>query len=168
MKSSFFKTITIFGILAIGFISCGDLISYSETPAIKYLDHIAKDSIDEDLGNRIKYVELKFSIVDGDGDFGLTDADTLEPFDSLYYNNFYSTLYGYSKGDFDSVAIANPNYRIKYVEIEDQKAYKADIYIEFEYFDGFMEYDTIKYDFYVVDKALNHSNTATTPDIVFE
>ncbi|MCF8372625.1 MAG: hypothetical protein K9H64_13430 [Bacteroidales bacterium] len=167
MKFNFAKIIFVVVLFLMGFYSCGELISYSETPAIEYRDHIAKDSINL-LGNVNRYVELKFSIIDGDGDFGLSVADTMPPFDSLYYFNFFTTLYGFSHGKFDSVAIENPNFRIKDVPIEEHKTYKADIYVEFDYPKSFLKFDTIKYDFYVVDKALHHSNTVTTPNIIFE
>ena len=151
-----------------GIYSCGDLDKYSEIPAIKYLDHIAKDSLDG-LGNASRYVELKFSVLDGDGDFGLNEEDTIAPYDSLYYFNFFSQIYGANQGSFEPIDMANPNFRIKYIDIEDTKAYKADIYIEFYYQPiSILPQDTIRYDFYVVDRALNHSNTVTTPDIVFE
>lgn len=166
MKFSFAKILFALAIAATGFYSCGELISYSETPIIEYRSHIAKDSINL-LGNLNRYVELKFSIIDGDGDFGLLGSDTIEPYVGMYYYNFFTTLYGFSKGKFDTVAIENPNFRIKQIPIEENKTYKADIYVEFDYPKSFLKSDTIKYDFFVVDRALNHSNTASTPNITF-
>ncbi|MEA3445237.1 MAG: hypothetical protein U9R19_10995 [Bacteroidota bacterium] len=147
--------------------SCSEITEYSEIPEIKYLDHIALDSVDI-LDNPIRFVDLRFSIIDGDGDFGLKESDTLPPFDTIYNNNFFSVLYGYKNGGFELVeGIVNPDSRIKFIAIENHKAYKADIYIEFEYSKNLVNYDTLKYDFYVVDRALNHSNTVTSPNIIF-
>ena len=148
-------------------VSCHEITQYSEIPAITYKSHIARDSFDI-LGNSTKFVELTFSIIDGDGDFGLADDDTLPPFDTIYNFNFFPTLFAKNDTGFLEVSIAYPNFRIPFVQVENHKAYKADIIIEMEYITSFLETDTIKYDFYVVDKALNESNVVTTPEIIFE
>lgn len=166
MKFSFAKILFVVAIFLTGFYSCGELTTYSETPAIEYRSHIAKDSIL--FGNPVRFVELKFSIIDGDGDFGLLASDTADPYVGIYYFNFFTTLYGFSKGKFDTIKIENPNFRIKEVPIEENKTYKADIYVKLDYPQSFLKSDTIKYDFYVVDKALNQSNTVTTPNIIIE
>ncbi len=148
-------------------LSCSELTKYSEIPAIEYSSHIAADTVDA-LNNPVRFVELKFSIIDGDGDFGLKDSDTLPPYDTIFNNNFFTSLYGLNNGNSEIVEnILNPNSRIKYIEIEGQTTYKADIYIEFSYSKSLVNYDTIKYEFFVVDRALNQSNTVTTPNIVF-
>jgi len=149
------------------FISCHEITQYSEIPEIKYKSHIARDSFDL-LGNSTRFVELTFSIIDGDGDFGLADDDTLPPYDTIYNFNFFPTLYEKTDSGFNKVEIAYPNFRIPFVEIDNHKAYKADIKVKMEYIYSFISSDTIKYDFYVVDKALNQSNVVTTPDIIFE
>ncbi len=162
------KIYLIIGILNVFLIlSCSDITKYSEIPQIQYLNHVAYDTVDI-LSNPIRFVELQFSIIDGDGDFGLKDSDTLHPYDTIYDKNFFSTIYGLSNNNYIEIDdIFYPDSRIKYVEVENHKAYKADIYIEFEYPKSMVEFDTIKYDFYVVDRALNHSNLETTPDIIF-
>ena len=147
--------------------SCQEITKYSEIPAIIYKSHIANDSTDI-LGNKIKYVELTFSIIDGDGDFGLADYDTLPPFDTIYNYNFFSTLFAKTSEGYEEIEILLSSYRIPYIEVENGKAYKADIQIEFEYFHSLMPADTIKYEFYVVDKALNESNIEISPDIAFD
>lgn len=147
--------------------SCHEITQYSEIPAIEYKSHIARDSVDI-LGNSTRYIELSFSIIDGDGDFGLADEDTLPPFDTIYNFNFFPTLFTKNDTGFVEVNIAYPNFRIPFVQVENHKAYKADIIIEMEYISAFLQSDTIKYDFFVVDKALNESNTITTPEIIFE
>jgi len=149
------------------FVSCHEITQYSEIPAIVYKSHVARDSFDL-LGNSTKYVELTFSIIDGDGDFGLADEDTLPPYDTIYNFNFFPSLFAKTDTGFVKVDIAYPNFRIPFVEVENHKAYKADIIIEMEYISALLMSDTIKYDFYVVDKALNESNIATTPEIIFE
>jgi hypothetical protein len=167
MKISLAKILVLLGGFTLAFYSCGELTSYSETPSIEYSSHIAKDSVNL-LGNLNRYVELKFSIIDGDGDFGLLESDTIEPFVGEYYYNFFTTLFQFSQGGFDTVDIENPNFRIKQVPIEEGKTFKADIFVEFDYPKSFLKSDTIRYDFYVVDRALNQSNVVTTPNIIFE
>ncbi len=165
VKIEFFVLSVILGLFV--FNSCHEIIQYSEIPEIKYKSHIAKDTFDL-LDNPTRFVELTFSIIDGDGDFGLADEDTLPPYDTIYNFNFFPTLYEKTDSGFYKVDIAYPNFRIPFVEIDNHKAYKADIKIKMEYIYSLLPHDTIKYDFYVVDKALNKSNISTTPEIVFE
>ena len=162
----FIKILIISLILAFS-ISCREITKYSEIPAIKYKSHVSGDTTDI-LGNHIKFVNLTFSIIDGDGDFGLAATDTLPPFDTIYNYNFFSTLYEKTIDGYEEIEILLGNYRIQYLAVEGGKAYKADIKIEFEYFHSLMTADTIKYEFFVIDKALNESNIVESPDIYFE
>jgi len=160
------KTLALIFILIIGY-SCHEITKYSEIPEIHYKSHISKDSVDI-LGNQIKYIELTFSVLDGDADFGLAVGDTLPPFDTIYNNNFFSTLFAKENGVFEEVDILLSSYRIPYLEVVGGKAYKADVKVEFEYFYSLLPSDTIKYEFHVYDKALNQSNIEETPEIIFD
>ena len=146
--------------------SCQEITKYSEIPFISYESHISGDSTDI-LGNKVKFVTLTFSVIDGDADFGLMDSDTMPPYDTIYNYNFFSTLFAKTGGEYQEMEILLGNYRIPFLEGESGKAYKADIDIKFEYFYALMPADTIKYEFYVVDKALNQSNIVQTPEIIF-
>ncbi len=157
--------LSILGLVVSSF-SCKEIVKYSEEPQINFKSFYATDSVDI-LGNEIKFVKLTFSIIDGDGDFGLTESDTLPPYDSLFRHNFFSTLYGKVNDSYEEVDILLGSYRIPWAEVIDGKAYKADVDIDFEYFTNLLPYDTLKYEFYVVDKALHESNIEDSPDIIF-
>ncbi|MBA7579337.1 hypothetical protein ES708_21207 [subsurface metagenome] len=58
------------------------------------------------------------------------------------------------------------NYRIPYIESEGQnKTLKGEIQVDFFYL--IIKYDTIKYKFYIVDRALHKSNDQETDTIFF-
>lgn len=158
-----FITLLIISIL-LSFYACDETIEYSPIPAISYKSCTVKDSVDI-LGNSKIYVKLLFSIIDGDGDMGLSEKDTTAPYVDEYQYNFFSTVFYYQEGGYDSTGIPDYNYRIPYIEIENHRAYKAEVTVEFEYFENQLQGDSIAYQFFVVDRALNHSDTLLTPGI---
>ena len=146
-------------------LSCRKIESLPEIPSISFKSFILIDTIDA-LGNEGKIGELTFDFEDGDGDIGLTQPDSLSA-DSANFNLFF-TLFGKIDGEFIEVSendLETPlNYRIPYIEKEGQnKALKGEIQIDFIYL--LFEHDTIKYSFFIVDRALHKSNVETTPEI---
>ena len=146
-------------------LSCKKIESLPEIPSISFKSFILIDTIDA-LGNEGKIGELTFDFEDGDGDIGLTQPDSLSV-DSTNFNLFF-TLFGKIDGEFIEVSendLETPlNYRIPYIEKEGQnKALKGEIQVDFIYL--LFEYDTIKYSFFIVDRALHKSNVETTPEI---
>ena len=146
-------------------LSCRKIESLPEIPSISFKSFILIDTIDA-LGNEGKIGELTFDFEDGDGDIGLTQPDSLSA-DSTNFNLFF-TLFGKIDGEFIEVSendLETPlNYRIPYIEKEGQnKALKGEIQIDFIYL--LFEHDTIKYSFFIVDRALHKSNVETTPEI---
>ena len=146
-------------------LSCKKIESLPEIPSISFKSFILIDTIDA-LGNEGKIGELIFDFEDGDGDIGLTQPDSLSA-DSTNFNMFF-TLFGKTGGEFIEVSendLETPlNYRIPYIEKEGQnKALKGEIQIDFIYL--LFEHDTIKYSFFIVDRALHKSNVETTPEI---
>ena len=146
-------------------LSCKKIEYLPEIPSISFKSFILIDTIDA-LGNEGKIGELTFDFEDGDGDIGLTQPDSLSA-DSTNFNLFF-TLFGKIDGEFIEVSendLETPlNYRIPYIEKEGQnKALKGEIQIDFIYL--LFEHDTIKYSFFIVDRALHKSNVETTPEI---
>lgn len=143
---------------------------YPPEPTVEFKN--AEVSYAEDkLGNLIKKVELQFYLIDGDGNIGLSQTDTVFPFtgDSSY--NFFPTLYVYDSNEFvidTSIKVAN--YKIPSVgDLGQDNTLKADIFVDFEYttaLNGF-PYDSIMYSFYVLDRSFNKSNVEWTDTIVF-
>lgn len=165
MMKAFVKILIIPTIVLLNGLSCQKIESLPEIPSISFKSFILKDTTDA-LGNEGKIGELTFDFEDGDGDIGLTQPDSLSA-DSTNFNLFF-TMFDKIDGEFIEVPEndleAPLNYRIPYIEKEGQnKALKGEIQVDFIYL--LFEYDTFKYTFFIVDRALHKSNVETTPEI---
>ena len=151
-------------LIGITIFSCKKIEEFSEIPEITFKDFILVDTLDK-IGNKIKHGELIFDFIDGDGDIGIEVPDSINNSDT---SNLFFTLYKKIDGDFVEVDTETPiEYRIPFMEPKGQnKTLKGEIKIEFEYYLNF-EYDTIKYEFYLVDRAKHKSNIESTPEISF-
>jgi hypothetical protein len=136
----------------------------SPEPHVEFTNFTVFDTTDI-LGNRSKGGRLRFHFEDGDGDVGL-EAPVSGQIDST---NLFITL----NRKVDGVMVpAEPNdpltpskYRIPYMEkLGRDKILKGTISITFLYL-FYSPSDTISYDFYLKDRALNTSNVATTTEI---
>lgn len=111
---------------------------------------------------------LKFT--DGDGDIGLDQGDTLPPHDpsSIYYYNFFTRYYEKQNGEFVEVELGTPNYfRIPVLTpVGQNKSLEGEIEVELYINNPFSDYDTIKFDAWIVDQALHESNTVETGEII--
>ena len=153
---------------------CQKVENYPDEPQIEFLEAVVKDSLDI-LDNKIKHVTLKFRVIDGDGDIGLNENDTLGPFSrdsSFYYNLFIEE---YEKVGIDFIKVTDNkfprNYRIPDLTPEGQnKTLIANIKVEIEY--GYsdlqpLRFTEFKYYFKLVDRSFNFSNTDTSSFITF-
>ncbi len=154
--------------------SCKKIQTYPDIPEVHFKSYTAENSVDV-LGNKVKLVELVFTFVDGDGDIGLKQGDTVPPYVGKYRNNYFSTLYVKENGKYKKIEnISVSNYTIPYIEPQGQnKTLKADVKVKYEYSmsqenDTLFNYDTIMYKYYIVDRALNQSNIDSTSDIFFK
>ena len=110
---------------------------------------LIKDTLEPKLGNPAHLIWLKISFTDGDGDIGLAEGDTLP---QPYYDN--------------NLFINNIGYRIPDITPKGQnKTLKGEIDVEIWIIPASL-YDTIVYEIYLVDRALNLSNIVTSPAIV--
>jgi hypothetical protein len=145
--------------------SCTEKRDYPMIPEIEYDSFVLFEKVNS-YGDTVLAGELKFTLTDGDGDVGLRTYDTLPPDDTskvylIFFektNNSYTEIYSE-----DTL-----NYRIPYLTpVGNNKNLKAEIIIDFDYFLEPQYYDTVKYDFYIVDRAFNKSNIESTPDFIF-
>jgi len=147
--------------------SCQKIEQLSNIPNIEFTSFTVFDTIDI-LGNHNKAGRLKFYFEDGDGDIGLDEP--------TYYNpdttNLFLTLFRKTDGVMVPSEIINDpllpysSYRIPYMErLGQNMILKGTISVIFLYYE-FSPNDTIKYDFYIKDRALNESNTESTSEIV--
>lgn len=139
--------------------SCKKIQSMAPEPFVEFTNFSVFDTLDI-LGNHSKGGRLRFHFEDGDGDVGL-DAPINGQIDST---NLFLTLYKKVNGEM--IPDAKPAaYRIPYMErLGRDKILKGTISITFIY--TFLPADTISYDFYLKDRALNSSNVASTKEIV--
>lgn len=153
---------------------CKKIENYPDEPQIEFLEVLVRDSLDV-LENKIKHVTLKFRVIDGDGDVGLYESDTLGPFnrDSAFYYNLFIKEYEKIGEEFVEVTDNQfpRNYRIPYLTPEGQnKTLIANVSVEIEY--GYsdsnpLRFTEFKYYFKIVDRSFNFSNTDTSSLIVF-
>jgi hypothetical protein len=137
-------------------ISCLKKQTASPIPVISFKDFQAN----KDTAN------LYINFIDGDGDIGLTQSDTVAPNNYNCYISYIEKQRGvWVKRDLPSEF----NYRIPNVNTSSKKKnIQGEIKIALKpfYYDIFSSYDTIKYEIYIVDKALNKSNVISTPEII--
>ena len=145
--------------------SCHKVEQLSAVPHIEYTSFTIFDTTDI-LGNTSKGGRLKFHFEDGDGDLGL-DAPSASQTDST---DLFFTLYRKVGGIMvqapDNDPLKPSAYRIPYLEkLGQNKILKGTISVTFLYL-FYYPADTIRYDFYIEDRALNVSNVASTNEIV--
>ncbi len=165
IKHSKVSLFVLFLLLA-GFTSCLKRNDFPDEPQIEFKDFIkyqntqGKDSIG--------ILFLKFT--DGDGDIGLDQQDTFPPFDvnSVYYYNFYVKYFERQNGTFTEVVLPLPNNsRIPNITPEGQnKTLEGEIELKLFINNPFSNFDTIKFEAFIYDRALHQSNTIETPDIM--
>ena len=139
--------------------SCSDLETYSETPEVEFQKIFLADTID-DLDNKIKLQEITLQVTDGDGNLGLNRGEA----DSL--NNLFITMYKKERGQYVLAIDTIFKYRIPYKQPIGQNKYlRAEVIVSHTTPQIKIDYDTVRYEIYVQDRADNLSNTITTCDI---
>jgi len=165
-------------ILMTASVSCRKVEKFPDEPSIEYMNFTRIYNPDLDLYDR---GVLQFSFEDGDGDIGLNSGDTFSPFNSTspYYYNLIITYFEMQNGELTEVPILwfNPqteqydtlslSSRIPNLTPEGvNKAISGEIFDTLFIYNFNSNYDTIKFDAYIIDRALNKSNTISTPVFV--
>jgi len=167
------RFIAIVGILFIIAWSCKKPVEYSTIPAISY-QSFTKTVTTDLLGNKILRGQLSFYLIDGDGDIGLLESDTIYPYNpgSTYNYNLYLFFYKIENGNPVADTAFDLSYRTPYIEPQGQnKTRKCTILIDIDYeYDNsnHLAFDSIMYKFYMYDRSLNKSNQESTGTIVLE
>lgn len=146
--------------------SCGKIEVLPPVPSVEFTSFEVFDTTDI-LGNDSKGGRLKFYFEDGDGDLGLKPPALSSDIDT---NNLFFSLYRKTGGTIipapDNDPLKPSAYRIPYMERTGQnKILRGTVSVTFLYL-FYTESDTIKYDFYVEDRAGNVSNLESTSLIV--
>ena len=145
--------------------SCKKIEKLPAVPHIEFTSFTIFDTTDI-LGNISKGGRLRFHFEDGDGDMGLNAPLGVQT-DST---NLFFTLFRKKGGTMSPAPDNDPlkpsAYRVPYMErLGQNKILKGTISVTFLYL-FFNNTDTIRYDFYIKDRALNESNVVSTSEIV--
>jgi hypothetical protein len=148
--------------------SCGKIEKLPPEPSIKFTSFEVFDTLDL-LGNSYKGGRLKFHFQDGDGDLGLLQPEQGSTADSI---NLFFSLLRRQGGTLAPAADTDPlkpsNYRIPYMErLGQNKILKGIVSVTFLYLFGTPN-DTIKYEFYIKDRAGHESNSVSTCEIALK
>jgi hypothetical protein len=166
---------TLIGILVIIFFTgCIEQIQYSETPAITFKEY----KLFKGFNGRDSLLKITFEFVDGDGDLGLAQKDTLPPFDqsSKYYFNMFIDYYERIDTQWRQVTISpfstdtvrfdsrfpdlTPNTNSKTIKGEMEWTLDKRTF-------GPIYSNLIKFRIMIYDRALHPSNQIETPQIYF-
>jgi hypothetical protein len=136
-------------------------------PSIEFTSFEVFDTLDI-LGNLSKAGRLLFKFEDGDGDLGLP-ATVAENADTT---NLHLTLFRKKNGSMVRVTDKNDpllpysSYRIPFMErVGQNQVLRGSISVTLIY-QSYSPGDTIKYSFYIIDRANNYSVPAETAEII--
>jgi hypothetical protein len=169
------KIILITGIAFLLVTGCVETEPVSTIPQITFKSFDLFETYNTDLDIRLLVGVLEFSFIDGDANIGMIGV--LNPFDTIPENMYNLFLVPYEKIDSNYIPIEidttlpEPYYRIMRDEKMDRtgqnKTIKGTITLYIQYY-IVPEYDTMRYEFYIYDRAKNKSNVEVTSDIGFK
>jgi hypothetical protein len=132
--------------------SCEKYDDYSPIP------HVTYDTLQPKTSNGSKFLEISIDFIDGDGDLCIPN-DTVK--------NLIFTLYQLENDTFKKVDLTVPyEFSIPYYEPEGRNKLMQGKILNKFYMSDLQQFDTIKFSFYVFDRAGNNSNTEYTPEII--
>lgn len=173
-------TILLFLALVLGLFACKKKEVYPAIPSIEYKTayfYQNAEGIDT-------LMVLVFSFKDGDGDLGLDGNDTLAPFNAVldvngrninpYYYNLSIDYLEKINGVFQNVTLPfstdtlRYSYRFENITPEGRhKAIRGDIEIKISPSPFPDPSDTVIYQFYIYDRALNKSNITSSVPLIW-
>lgn len=181
------KRITNIGFVAIILVmlvysSCRQFEDFPDEPVIKYDNFLIETEAETGITTR---GVLAITYTDGNGDLGLAEWDTLPPhnYGSLYYYNMIITYYEMHFGEWEQTDLVywnnedqqfdtlTFNARIPVLTpLTGNQAIKGFIQDTLFLYNPLSEkeYDTIKFDVFIIDRDLNESNTVETPTIIVQ
>ena len=152
-------------LLVIATFGCRREPKYSEIPHIEF---VSIEKIDNGTGHDSQ-AELIIYFQDGDGDIGLNETDREPVFavDSPYYYNFFIYLYEKQQGEWVQLDLPTPLHaRIPHLSDDVPESIEGKLSIVTFINNPNSTYDTVRLSCYLVDRALHHSDTITTPEII--
>ena len=139
--------------------------SFPDTPAISLLSF----EMFYDTARVARTGIMTISYQDGNGDIGLSPGDTFSPFQPKgpYYYNYVINVFEKENGVFTPLVLAFPlSLRIPVLTPDDpNKAISGYIVDTIPLYPP-PPHDTLKFEAFLYDRALNKSNVITTPEII--
>ena len=159
------------GIMVIAFAlvaaGCRREPKYSEVPHIEF---VSLEKVDNGTGHDSQ-AELTVYFQDGDGDIGLDETDKNPVFavDSPYYYNFFINLYEKQHGEWVLLDLPTPLHaRVPHLSNSVPESIEGKLTILTFINNPYSPYDTVRLTCWLVDRALHHSDTLTTPEIIVQ
>lgn len=158
------KKATLFILLIATLSSCLKKQDFPNRPALTFVAVLAATQPADSLG------VIRFTFTDGDGDLGLNPGDTLNEFapGQPYYYNLFARYFEKRNGQYVEWMPPEPLFHARFKRLASEGgsgALEGEMDYGFAGRDG-SPYDTIRYEIYIVDRALQHSDTIVTPDII--
>jgi hypothetical protein len=155
-------------ILALCFTSCEPYDQFSNVPEIHFKSFSQYFYYSTKLERTIEAGDLIFSFQDGNADFGLDTINNKIDTVNLLLIPYQKTDGVYHLLDVDLYGRKFKIYKNDQLNRTDQKnkSIRGEIKVQIEY-PLPPPFDTIRYDFYIVDRADNKSNVESTSDIGF-
>ena len=138
---------------------------YSVVPHIEF---VSLEKIDDGTG-RDSQAELTIRFEDGDGDIGLDETDKSPVFavDSPYYYNFFINFHEKRHGEWVELELPTPLHaRVPHLSDAVPESIEGTLSIVTYINNPASPYDTVRLTCWLVDRALHHSDTITTPEII--
>ena len=159
----------IIGFLSILLFSCEKPVEYSPVPQITFSELSLLDTVEAELDNPIKRVKVQFDFIDGDGDLGLSKADTFGDFGpgKKYYYNLTFSVFEKKNDKWILNEKTKPYFRFQNISKQStsNKVLKGYMSVDVDFLKNIGFTDTIRLDFFIYDRALHKSNVASTPEI---
>jgi hypothetical protein len=150
----------LFSIVLFYSLACNKLEEYDDRPIILESSY----TLLQNAQGKDTSLVLKFTFTDGDGNVGLSTSDTMPPYDTNVKIDYLEKI----DGEFTKILIPgttdtlNFNSRIK--SFGSNTATKAEVEVKVNI--SVVLADTVKFDYYILDKSLNRSNKVSTGTIV--
>lgn len=142
--------------------SCNKETEYDEIPYILDPSYV----LFKDIQGRDTAIMLKFTFTDGDGNVGLTQADTLPTRDKNVWVDYFEK----QNGTFTKIIVPGTtdtlNFNSRINKFSDKNPTKANVELMIDI--SLVLADTIKLDYYIKDRDLNRSNKVTTGPIILQ
>ena len=166
MKKIIAKIVWIFFIA--GLIIFSSCTKFEEYPIIPHIEFVSFATIlNVQQQDSLGYITISYT--DGDGDIGLTSEENTPPYQYNFFLDIYENINGVQqKIVFPDTSITF-NSRIPVLTPDGiNKSIKGEIEMELELYImiPFLDSDTISFEIYIMDRALNKSNVIHTPEFL--